>query len=397
MKIIHLVLDDKFIDAAIREFEVVRPQVNEYFILDARPPFRYLRDARIRTVSKDGWAARMSQGDVAAVVLHGLPTHHHPLLHDVPEACRVIWLGWGYDYYGLLNDAFPDGLFLPATRHVVSRMRARAAHHVPGRLDTSELSVGRPYPKPSLSERQVLQRVDYISALPQEYRMVRRHQPWFRAELLPWFYLTLEDDLVTTPTMDRAPGRNILVGNSATPTNNHLEAFERLRQLGDLEGRSIVVPLNYGDTKYADMVATVGRDMFGDALFAVREFMPNHEYVALLQSCSMVVMNHVRQQAIGNLLIAGLHGARLFLNRRNPAGRWLEAQGVLVGDIDALTTEPLTATQRAANIAAIRSFSERRARRKLTAALIDTALGASTSADTVASATVKNPMPACLT
>ena len=50
---------------------------------------------------------------------------------------------------------------------------------------------------------------------------------------------------------------NIQVGNSADPTNNHIEAFEMLRKYKH-ENVKIYVPLSYGNQNYASTVISKG-------------------------------------------------------------------------------------------------------------------------------------------
>ena len=83
-KIVHLMVDDKFIDSAVREFEAVQPGVHEYVIVDAKPPYRYVRSPAIRPMARAAWADRVAQPDVGGVVLHSLPAEHHALLQAIP-------------------------------------------------------------------------------------------------------------------------------------------------------------------------------------------------------------------------------------------------------------------------------------------------------------------------
>lgn len=374
-RIVHLVVDDKFIDAAIREFEAVAPGVHDFVIVGAQPPFRYLRSPAVRTLSRDGWRTRVRQPDVAAVMLHGLPAAHLPLLADLPPEVLLVWLGWGYDYYGLLADAFPQGLLLPNTAALLARMYRRAPRHAPGLMAASELSVARPYPRPTATERRLLQRVDVFSALHDEHALLARHAPWFAPERIEWLYMTLEDDLVVedTPPEDDRARMDILLGNSATPCNNHLEAFELLRERIDLAGRRVIAPLSYGDPNYAEQIVQAGRRLLGDAFLPLREFMPRAEYIRLLNGCGTVVMNHVRQQAVGNLLISGLLGARLFVHPASPVLRWLHRRGVLVDSNRWLAPGPLPLEQARRNVEAITAMAARAARRPLTEALVQRA------------------------
>jgi hypothetical protein len=374
-KILHLVVDDKFIDAAIREFEAVAPGRHDFVIVGAHPPFRYLRSPTVRTLSREGWRELVREPGVAAVVLHSLPAAHYPLLADLPPEPLLVWLGWGYDYYGLLADAFAHGLLLPATAALVGRMVRRTPRHAPGLMAASELSVARPYPRPAAAERRLLRRVDVFSALHDEHLLLARHAPWFTPERIEWMYMTLEDDLVVDGAVpaDDAARPDILLGNSATPCNNHLEAFELLRERFDLAGRRVVVPLSYGDANYAEQVVQAGRRLLGDAFLPLREFMPRAEYIRLLHGCGTVVMNHVRQQAVGNLLISGLLGARLFVHPASPVLRWLHRRGVHVESNRWLEPGPLPPAQARRNAEAIAAMASRAARRPLTEALVQRA------------------------
>ena len=86
------------------------------------------------------------------------------------------------------------------------------------------------------------------------------------------------------------------------------------------------------------------------------------------------MMNHVRQQALGNLVISGLLGARLHLNGRSPIGPWLRRAGVSVSDVERLEMHPLTPSEAAAQAAVLRSEFGREAQRRRTGAMVDIAL-----------------------
>jgi hypothetical protein len=108
-------------------------------------------------------------------------------------------------------------------------------------------------------------------------------------------------------------GRDVQVGNSAAMTNNHLDAF---LMLGDLsrDARSMIVPLAYGDSRYGALVAARGRAMMGERCLPLVGFVPLDEYLKAVASCGHVVMNHLRQQALGNIYAALWRGARVYMN-----------------------------------------------------------------------------------
>jgi len=94
---------------------------------------------------------------------------------------------------------------------------------------------------------------------------------------------------------------NIQVGNSADPSNNHLEVFEKLIPYKDQDIK-IFVPLSYGDQIYAKNIVEVGRRMFGNKFVPLTSFMPFEEYLKFLGQIDIAVFNHRRQQAMGNTI-----------------------------------------------------------------------------------------------
>lgn len=114
-------------------------------------------------------------------------------------------------------------------------------------------------------------------------------------------------------------GLNILVGNSADPSNNHLDALEKLLPYKD-QDISIYVPLSYGDQAHAEKVIEKGRDWFGDKFLPITSFMPFEQYLAFLKSVDIAIFNHKRQQAMGNTItLLGL-GKTIYM--RSDVSQW---------------------------------------------------------------------------
>lgn len=94
---------------------------------------------------------------------------------------------------------------------------------------------------------------------------------------------------------------NIQVGNSADPSNNHIEVLEKLLPYKD-EDICIYVPLSYGNQEHAGKVIAQGRKLFGDKFVPLTEFMPFDEYLSFLGKIDIAIFNHKRQQAMGNTI-----------------------------------------------------------------------------------------------
>jgi hypothetical protein len=178
----------------------------------------------------------------------------------------------------------------------------------------------------------------FSAPVPTDFDVFRRRFAGFRGRYHQLNYASVEDTYATLP--DRVVGADVLVGNSATPENNHLEMFQILAEL-DLGARRVVVPLSYGDAAYADAVERRGQELFGDRLVSLRGFLPLQEYNAVLASCGVVIMGHRRQQALGNIARAVWQGADVYLDPQSPILAYFRQVGVPARALDGLLREGL--------------------------------------------------------
>ena len=82
------------------------------------------------------------------------------------------------------------------------------------------------------------------------------------------------------------------------------------------------------------------------------------DYNERIRRCGFVVMNHRRQQAVGNIGAALYKGATVYLRRDNPLYGFYTGLGITLRPTDTLSERggplvPLTAAQRAGNRAII--------------------------------------------
>jgi hypothetical protein len=132
-----------------------------------------------------------------------------------------------------------------------------------------------------------------------------------------------------------------LVGNSSTATCNHLEAFDLINSSLKIESnRNVVVPLSYGDLHYRQQVIRRGQMLLGQQFTPLLDFMPMDEYIKILLSCEYVIMNHIRQQGLGNIVIMLYFGARVFIRKENPIYPFLKEMGIEISTVQELESTP---------------------------------------------------------
>jgi dTDP-N-acetylfucosamine:lipid II N-acetylfucosaminyltransferase len=95
----------------------------------------------------------------------------------------------------------------------------------------------------------------------------------------------------------------IQIGNSADPTNNHIEIFNELKEVKGLKNKNfeIICPLSYGNKEYANTVLEKGKELFGEKFKPLMEFIPFENYLEILAKIDIAIFNHQRQQAVGNI------------------------------------------------------------------------------------------------
>lgn len=104
----------------------------------------------------------------------------------------------------------------------------------------------------------------------------------------------------------------IMVGNSASESNNHFEAFDILSKYETNDMR-IVCPLSYGPVEYAKTVIRCGKQKFGEKFVAITDFMPEEEYFEFLSKVTVALFLNRRQEAMGNISVLLRLGGKVYL------------------------------------------------------------------------------------
>jgi hypothetical protein len=138
---------------------------------------------------------------------------------------------------------------------------------------------------------------------------------------------------------NKSNGNNILVGNSATYTNNHIDSFKIITKCNLHSDSNIVCPLNYGSQQYQSLLLDIGKKYFGDRFKPLLTFLSFKQYIELLGTCSHAIMNHIRQQAGGNILIMLFLGAKVFLDKRSPFYNHYKKMGITIFSIEDLQND----------------------------------------------------------
>ena len=322
--IVHLFEDQKFVDITIENFEDVSVGLNKYIVFSNTQELKYV-SRKSQTLILPNSSYRLDLDliykECQLLIIHFLSPIKLYVLKNKPPHIKVIWSVWGSDAY----DHFSDQNFLePLTNYA---RRSLFQHRQSFCLYTLYHLI-RYRVKPLGKELKLLQLVNYIiTVLPYEFNIIKK-EFGLNAYYIDYNYGV--NDFTALPNVKL--GDSVLVGNSATVSNNHLDVFDIIKQTT----KSLMVPLNYGGydyKKYSTKIILKGQLLFGDKFNPITTYLPKNEYDKLLLSCNTAIMYHMRQQALGNIFSALFMGMRVFLNNKSATYKFLKNEGMIVFDL----------------------------------------------------------------
>jgi dTDP-N-acetylfucosamine:lipid II N-acetylfucosaminyltransferase len=150
-------------------------------------------------------------------------------------------------------------------------------------------------------------------------------------------------------------GISILLGNSADPSNNHLEVLNNLKSYA-VEDIKIYCPLSYGDQLHAKIVSDYGQTLFGEKFIPLRHFMTLEKYNELLAKVDIAIFNHNRQQGMGNTTTLLGMGKKVFIRQEVTPYMMFKNFGVKVYSINNLDLNKIDPGVAMANSLAIKNY-----------------------------------------
>lgn len=322
---LHLVDDEKVINRMISSFEEALPGQNIYVCLKKNNVWIHV-DSSNKNLYLYNSEVEFDESvlkNVSKVIFHYLSIEKIQFFEKYfNRTIKSYWIVWGGDLYNEL--LAPRGFPMYYEKKFLGKK---------GRL---ELLLGK-LGIFSAKSRYVLQfvknNIDFI--LGSDYPlMIQFLKPFIKAKrLIGYFYYPI-DQVLGPLVEERSYGEDIMLGNSASLTNNHLYAFELLSKI-DFGNRKIIVPLNYnGNNEYKKHVIDSGVKMFDSNFSPLANFLPLDEYNKLVLSVGYCMYANWRQEAMGNILIALYLGCKVFLSNKSPLFKYFRELDVYVFELE---------------------------------------------------------------
>lgn len=316
--ILHIAQDDKFINAAYHLFEEAFPGENQFVIIlpPANPPTKFLDkqvevNAHFEIRSADTVDKLVNMSSLYQVtVFHGLNKLKGAVFSKSTNKDQFMAIIYGAEIYN--NEVIGDQLIGEKTKALKRATERKTIIDVAKNI-YRKFAYRDSKTVVDTDLKEVLFKMNVFGSMPSfSYNRFKDEKIYNSSvKKIPFSYYPIE--FIVKNENLRVSGNNILLGNSASATNNHLEAFELLKN-HNLKGRRIFTPLSYGNRRYAKAIESYGKKIFPNNFTALTSFLPLEEYNKILSRCGIVIMNHYRPQAMGNIIAQLFMGGKVFLN-----------------------------------------------------------------------------------
>ena len=331
--ILHLIHDDKVLPRMISQFEEVCPGNNVYLcvIRDCdKNNLKFLKDNPYVIRSDSNEVGNIAWERIDKICIHYLSISKLKYLLKLYykyglKNRKIIWFMWGGDIYDILER---KGYKLYSNENSYFKIR---------RSNNNGLKSFRTFFKECASKIHICiavfvicyfldKIIDYIVCNSKdEFDIFKKYINFSRCkELLKYNYYPIEDTLGSL--LDKnINGNAIIIGNSASESNNHEYILNIIKNL-DFDNRKIYVPLSYGkDEEYISIIKEKFYKLPNTVI--LKDFLPLEEYHELLMSCSTFIYGNFRQEAWGNILVALYLGGKVYISEKSVLSKSLRAAG----------------------------------------------------------------------
>lgn len=329
---LHIVNDEKIINRTIDVFDECLDTKNIYVVMKTRKPFKWVTE-RDNVLTPSELTARFGEFTFDKVFIHLLNRRKINFIEKLNLGdAKIYWIIWGLDLYNNLLEPKGFEMIDPNSSYAkANRWKDALTGWFNRILDNRK-------------ERRIAdfirKRIDYIvtDTTDNDYDYLLRYYPELKdKQWKDFFYYPIDVILGEELLASSVTSNNLMIGNSASCSNNHEFVMKQLKAL-DLTGRKVYVPLSYSIVKpYVKTVEQAGRSMLGDSYAPLHSFMPLEEYNKLQQSVSVAIYGNWRQEAIGNILISLYLGAKVYLAKRNPVYEWAHRHDLIVFPLEEIS------------------------------------------------------------
>ena len=108
-KILHIILDDKFIDGALSLFKTDNRVESQCAKWGSSSSLKYIKEPNVISLNKNNYQPIFLEYN--AIILHSFDCLPLSVISNIPDSVKVVWFAWGFDIYEGLFKLIPLDLY----------------------------------------------------------------------------------------------------------------------------------------------------------------------------------------------------------------------------------------------------------------------------------------------
>lgn len=349
MKILHLIIDHQVVERTMGIYEKVFPGCNDFVIIDLyQSPIKHLSRLKEMKLINRGMGLKEGKSfdfsPYSHIVAHFMSMDSIDFIKSVPDNIHVCWEIYGWDLY----DQFlvDKGIRLYYTNKYKYSKYFLFHTYAAGFIDFIHYLKGDKYCLKYQKRKQfkyIINRVDSIQYCC-KYDAVYVEN--FSSREIPSYEIfnyALSIVLGDLKDCTFYEGRNIMIGNSASFSNNHLYVLDHIKELKVPSGLKIILPLSYGGIpQYSKEIVDKYTEVFSNNNITIlKDYLPIHEYNQILASLNSIVLSAWRQESQGTAIMGFYLGIKVVMSERSPLYKWFKEIGFIVFTIENINIDDL--------------------------------------------------------
>ncbi len=348
MRILHLITDHQVIERTLGVYEEVFPSCNEVLVFgDGDKPFNRLKgDYKGRIVNFRNlkrFASNYDFSEITHVISHYMSMDKIDFIKLIPENIPVCWEVYGSDLYNQFLESRGYKIFFTSPfkyeSHGFLRQHARGLFHFLATLKGHKYCFDFQKNK---QFRYIASRIDsiqYCCGYDAEYVKEFAGRNIHSYEI---FNYSLNEVLGELKGSDFSSGDDILVGNSASFSNNHMYILNCLKQIDIPKHTKLIIPLSYGGSKkYANDIEAIYKEEYPNQIETLRDYIPLHEYNKYFMRLKSMILAAWRQESQGTAMMGFYLGIKVYMSEKSPLYKWFVDCGFAVFPIEKATSVSL--------------------------------------------------------
>lgn len=343
-RIFHFCTDVIFINGAFKQFDAAFEDRNFFYVYkednQALKNIHFRKNVHVfkANIIKD-IVSQIQNDDL--VFFHALSPSFYEIVNLLPRKVKIIWFCFGYELY---NDSrlFDEKILFDVITFNKLKKDINYSNFLYRRLFRpiyNVLYLIRYRQKTDLQNKlTTLSRIDFLACVFVEEYWSQQRILNQKKDFLKFCYYSI-DFMVNVLEKINENKFLIQIGNSATPTNNHLDVFDKLQKI-KFENSTLFIPLSYGEKWYVECIKNESLKLTNHKIEFVEELIPLETYNKKLSQVKIAIFNTRRQQAVGNILALLFYGAKIFISEQSPVYDFLKREELIIYSYEKDLTSP---------------------------------------------------------